>query len=461
MKKVPITIATVSSTYRGVIFLSKTVCKDLRIEPGTHQVQCGGIIAQIRIMNPIDDGQKSFSCTPDVMDQLALIEGSKLNLYYKDEILHIGPVFGILANVKFQNGELRGQQIQIFEHLLTLAADERIYAYVFGLQEMRSKTGSKSTLRGYVMQKKNGVVKWQMRDVPYPDVVYDQIVSRKFERLPDVAAMKLELVKTLGNSYFNPGFFDKWQVHQWLTEHEMTRSYLPTTIRHQDPNKTAAFLEQHKQVYMKPIHGSLGVGIIKVLRLADGRYYYQIKGQKGIQTQGYAQSAKELLKNLKKRLAKRSYIVQEALHLQTYLERPFDIRILMQKGKNGKWIRTKAVCRIAQSGDITSNLSTGGEALPLLKMLKEIYPGKEDVKKIQRKIRSLVNTVPSVMEQVSGMHLGEMGLDIGIDYRGNVWIIEVNSKPWKKPVTEQGSMEIVMESFRRPLLYGKYLTGTA
>jgi glutathione synthase/RimK-type ligase-like ATP-grasp enzyme len=412
-------------------------------------------------MNPLVAGRKSFSCTPDVIDQLALAEGSNLNLYYKDEILHIGPVFGILANLKFQNGEIRGQQIPIFEHLLTLAADERMFAYVFGMQEMLSQTGFKSTLRGYVMQKKNGVVKWNMRDVPFPDVVYDQIVSRKFEKLPDVAAMKQELVKTLGNSYFNQGFFDKWQVHQWLTEHETTKDYLPATIKHQDPDQTAAFLEQHKQVYMKPIHGSLGMGIIKVLRLADGRYYYQIKGQRGIQTQGYTQSAKGLLKKLKKRLTKRSYIVQEALHLQTYLDRPFDIRILMQKGKNGKWIRTKAVCRIAQSGDITSNLSSGGEALPLLKILKEIYPGKEDVKKIQRKIRSLVNTIPPVMEQVSGMQLGEMGLDIGIDNSGNVWIIEVNSKPWKKPVTEQGSMEIVMESFRRPLLYGKYLTGTA
>lgn len=456
MKKIPITITSVSSTYRGVIFLSKSACNDLRIQPGIYQIRCGGVTSQVRVMNPVFEGSKVFSCTPDVIEQLSLVEGSKLYLYQKNEVLHIGPVFGILANVKYQNGEIRGQQAPIFEHLLSLAADERIFAYVFGLQELTSKT----TIRGYVMQKKNGHVKWQLRDVPYPDVVYDQIVSRKFEKLADVSAMKVELIQNLGTSYFNPGFFDKWQVHQWLSEHESTKDYLPTSIKHQDMEKTAAFIEQHKQVYMKPIHGSLGVGIVKALRLADGRYFYQVKGHNGIQSQGYTHSAKGLLKKLKNRLSKRPYIVQEALYLLTYQDRPFDIRILVQKGQNGKWKRTKAVCRVAQSGDITSNLSTGGDAIPLLKMLNDIYLTKEEVKKMQRKIRGLVNTIPPVLEQVSGLQLGEMGLDIGIDTKGDVWIIEVNSKPWKKPITEQGSMEIVVESFRRPLLYGKYLTGT-
>lgn len=456
MKKVPITITSVSSAYRGVMFLSKSVCLDLRIKPGLYSIQCGGVHSQVRIMHPMYERSPACSCSPDVIETLALVEGSKLFLYMDNGSIRLGPVLGIFANVRYQNGEIRGQQAPIFEHLLSIAGDERIFAYIFSLQEIDSR----QKIRGYIMKKKNGQVYWRVQDVPFPDVVYDQIVSRKFENLSDVSAMKDQLTKKLGASYFNPGFFDKWQVHQWLSEQNSTKMYLPVSIKHQDLQTTASFVEKHKNVYLKPIHGSLGVGIIKILRLVDGRYFYQLKGQNGIQAQGYGRSAMGILKKMKNRFTKRTYIVQEGLHLQTYQGRSFDIRILMQKDGTGKWRRTKAFCRIAQSGDITSNLSTGGDAIPLAKVLRDNFPNKEDGKRIRRKIRTIVNTIPEMMEQVSGLMLGEMGLDIGIDTKGDVWIIEVNSKPWKKPNTDQGSMKIVLESFRRPLLYCKYLSRT-
>ncbi|WP_018133366.1 YheC/YheD family endospore coat-associated protein [Effusibacillus pohliae] len=454
MKTIPITVTSVSSEHRGYLFLSKTVCNQLGIRPGQHEIQCGGVHLSVRVAYPMHENSSICTFSPDVIESLALLEDSRLFLYKTGEMLRIGPVFAIFANVRVKNGEIAGQQGPIFEHLLSLATEERMFAYVFGPQDVTS-----NKLQGYILHKANGRRQWDLRSVPFPDVVYDQIITRKFENRPDVKAVKQQLLKRLGAAYFNPGFFDKAQVHQWLSARDETKGYLPATILHEDVKRTAVFLERYNPVYLKPINGSKGIGIIKLMRLADGHFFYQIKGKQGIPVQGVQKSPAEVLRKLQPRMKKRAFLAQEGLQLKTYQGRPFDIRVLVQKDETGAWKRTKMFCRIAQAGDITSNLSTGGDALAVAKVLREIYPNPEQTRRILRKIRKLVGTVPTVLEEVSGQQYGEIGLDIGIDTKGWVWIIEVNSKPWKKPFTEQGSMKLVLQSFRRPLLYGKYLAG--
>lgn len=453
MEKASVLITSVSSDHYGAMFLAEPVCKKLQIAPGIHQISCGGITRWVCVMFPMHDKREICAFSPDMLKSLALVEGIRLFLYKDGDQLRIGPVFGIFANVRPKNGEPAGYQVPVFEHLLSIAAEEHMYAYVFGPQEVKS-----GRIRGYTLHKINGRQNWKMRDVPYPDVVYDQIITRKFEKLPHVREFKKELIKQLGPAYFNPGFFNKVQVHEWLSSRDDTKGYLPPAIPHEDTNRTAQFVERHGQVYLKPANGSLGIGIIKLIRLANGQYFCQSKGKKGVQSQSVHKSALEALQKLERRLRKKPFLAQEGLELKTYKGRPFDIRVLVQKDHTGKWKRTKTFCRIAQAGDITSNLSTGGDALSLAKILQELYT-KEETKRIQSKIRKLVNLVPAALEEASGLKLGEIGLDIGIDTKGWVWIIEVNSKPWKKPFTEQGSMELVLQSFRRPLRYGKFLAG--
>jgi len=54
--------------------------------------------------------------------------------------------------------------------------------------------------------------------------------------------------------------------------------------------------------------------------------------------------------------------------------------------------------------------------------------------------------------------LGEIGLDLGVDRRGRVWLIEVNAKPFRK-VFDAGPKRRVFLSFRRPMAYARYLAG--
>ena len=53
---------------------------------------------------------------------------------------------------------------------------------------------------------------------------------------------------------------------------------------------------------------------------------------------------------------------------------------------------------------------------------------------------------------------GEFGLDLGLDKNGDIWLIEVNSKPRKTTVTEMSKI-IMRNAFKRPLEYSIYLAG--
>nr|MBO2476611.1 hypothetical protein [Bacillota bacterium] len=55
--------------------------------------------------------------------------------------------------------------------------------------------------------------------------------------------------------------------------------------------------------------------------------------------------------------------------------------------------------------------------------------------------------------------VGELGLDLGIDRLGRIWLIEVNSKPFLQMTREAGSPHILGLSVQRPLRFARYLAG--
>src|SRR5690606_6497209 len=54
-------------------------------------------------------------------------------------------------------------------------------------------------------------------------------------------------------------------------------------------------------------------------------------------------------------------------------------------------------------------------------------------------------------------HLGEVGVDLGVDRRGHVWLIEANSKPFRR-LTRQDPVKVRL-TIVRPLGYACFLAG--
>lgn len=95
-------------------------------------------------------------------------------------------------------------------------------------------------------------------------------------------------------------------------------------------------------------------------------------------------------------------------------------------------------------------MATGGQALPLSALTFDQDVSLSDIKQT---IRQLEKLIPACIEEQSGRILGEMGIDLGVSETGEIYVIEVNSKPWKTPMTSSGSEQLVDLSFLRPIRF--------
>jgi hypothetical protein len=449
-----IRIEPTSPSYSGTVLLPRGWLKALEIGEGRHRAAFGekSEWVQVKALEKGADAQVS----PDLLQALHLPAGTQIGLVASGNVLRFGYVFGLLANVKTDGEKVFGQQEQTFRNLLKAAADAGLYGYVFSPLDI---DWAEDTVTGYRLDERGS---WSRVQTPLPDVVYDQIVSRTYERRADIAPQRAQLLERMGSRYFNPGYFDKAQVNVWLSGDKRTSAYVPAAISYTNAERAATFLYRHADVYMKPVHGSLGVGIIRLQRRGDGRIVYQWKKKDGTLRQAQLGSISMFLKQFGKRLRNGPYLIQESLRLMTWQGRPFDIRLLLQKDGSGRWKRTKTFCRIARAGDITSNLSTGGDAIAVKELLKNVLGDDKRVNRVMVQLRKVAEVVPDVIaDNAGGGKLGELGLDLGLDESGRIWVIEVNAKPWKKPNTQEGEWrDLALLAFQRPVQYAYYLCKT-
>lgn len=366
----------------------------------------------------------------------------------------IGPMVGILCNPRWNSNTAKlaeSTQLPALEKLLDAAQQAGVPAFLFRVEDVDFQN---LMVKGYFRTSRG----FRRRKVPLPDVIYDQLISRKRERTLEHAKLREKLSRLYGNRIFNDGFFDKWQVHEWLSSDKRLTPHIPDTIRYTHSQQAAQFIKRHPTVYMKPVHGSLGLGIVRVMNQPDGSYVHEIKRPNQSPIAGRSSSSSEFVKSFRKRFAGRPYLLQQGIGLATVDGRPFDVRILLQRDGTGEWKRTKSFARLTKAGDITSNLSSGGEALSLHAVLERLFSNARIRNRCKAEVHKVSRLVAEAMEQQSGKTFGELGIDLGIDTNGRVWVIEVNSKPWKSPTTEKGSQEIVDLAFERPIRYALWLS---
>ncbi|OGX68319.1 MAG: hypothetical protein A2189_00140 [Paenibacillus sp. RIFOXYA1_FULL_44_5] len=141
--------------------------------------------------------------------------------------------------------------------------------------------------------------------------------------------------------------------------------------------------------------------------------------------------------------------------MQTDEGRTYDVRILVQKNNIGLWQLTGMAARIGKLGSITSNLHGGGSAYELLPVLQKQFEDKQ-AGEIMKSLSQLAMRIPLILEQYHG-RLAELGIDIGIDPFGKLWIIEVNSKPGHSSFSHFSDPSVSRSSISNPIHYAGYL----
>ncbi|WP_025680186.1 YheC/YheD family protein [Paenibacillus massiliensis] len=196
-------------------------------------------------------------------------------------------------------------------------------------------------------------------------------------------------------------------------------AHIPETSEYSATN-LRFMLDRYQMVFIKPVRGGGGSGVIRVLRTAEGYAFNRME-----RTHRFKDFEKMITK-LEAVKLKRPYLIQQGIRLATIGSRPVDYRLKMVK--NGDlWELRALVGRVAKPGLVVTNLCKGGMMLQGRDALKRSL-GAKAVSPKRKEMRALTALCISILEeQFPG--IGELGFDYGIDRDKRIWLLEVNTRP--------------------------------
>lgn len=288
---------------------------------------------------------------------------------------------------------------------------------------------------------------WSQMLVPFPNVVYNRIPNRKDEQLPEVQQVIKACMKHAKVRLFNPSFFYKWTLYEWLNKSKLTRKYVPATKRLAHASDLEQMLAQFPAVYLKPVKGKAGSGIMRVERPKSKGGPYVLRIQAGRKSKITSNpNLSRLWSQIKSVIDSEEYIIQQGIPLASFEERPYDLRVLVQKNGKGEWALTGVGARVAGKQSITTHVPRGGSINEPEKVLTAAF-GAETAKRILLRVRKSALSIARQIEKASGHNLGEMSMDLGVDTTGQIWFFEANSRPMKfdEPDIRKKSLERIIE----------------
>lgn len=296
--------------------------------------------------------------------------------------------------------------------------------------------------------------RWEKKLFPFPAAVYDRCF---YPNLPTLSAYREPIRRLMAHPdtrFLGYGLKGKWNVHQMLVRDEALEPHIPETELFQRSSDLVRWLEERGELFLKPHGGSQGKGVLHVSKTAGG---FTVRGRSARNEVVHARFRSEgkLLAWIRSFTAGRKYLIQRYLTLTTADGEAFDIRALVQKNSGGCWELTGLALRRGAPGSITSNLHGGGHAGEAEPFLRTLY-GEEAARVIAETVRSVALRVPEVLEQYHG-RLAELGVDVGVDTDGRVWVLEANSKPGRSAFAALSDKRVRVAAIRNPMLYAKHL----
>jgi hypothetical protein len=209
-------------------------------------------------------------------------------------------------------------------------------------------------------------------------------------------------------------------------------------------------LGQFGLVYVKPVNGTFGQGVIRVEYRKNLANPYRF--QTGIQKYRFP-DFETMYTHLLKVRSKKAYLVQQGIEMLKYRKRLFDLRLMVQKNPSGKWESTGLIGRLAHPRKIVTNYHNGGTPMsPEVLFSPHMTPS--DFAAFRKKLDTLGLTIAAAMEKrFPGVK--ELGVDLAVDARRKPWILEVNTKPDPYIFRKLKNPSVYRKIYRYCVAYGR------
>jgi glutathione synthase/RimK-type ligase-like ATP-grasp enzyme len=205
-------------------------------------------------------------------------------------------------------------------------------------------------------------------------------------------------------------------------------------------------LNRFPVIYVKPVVGSVGIGVARIERVGERYHFISSKMRKLL-------GKTELISETLQWVHGRRFIIQQGIALAKYQGQTFDLRVSVQKGASRQWDVSGMVCKVANSFNKLSNLSRGGHAVPIDKVFATLFT-KEQAEQVKENLRTAAIGIARQYEHHFSS-LADLGMDMGVDLQGNPYLIEVNVRDQRYSFYKAGEVDMFKRTYHTPMAYAR------
>lgn len=213
-------------------------------------------------------------------------------------------------------------------------------------------------------------------------------------------------------------FLNKWEMYKALQGEDFGPCKLPQTAILKETS-LQQMVKRFRTVYVKPVT-TWGGQNISVVRHSGQKHIWKKQGEQDEIYDDFKLLTRELVNSYAANIS----IVQQAAPLVRIEGRPFDIRVHMQRQADDTWTYAGSLARIGGANSLVSNVAiSNGAVTPVKNVLSVLSKNKGRL--IQRRLEQIGHRICSIIDNYR--EFDEVGIDLGVDAKGRLWLIEVNT----------------------------------
>lgn len=236
--------------------------------------------------------------------------------------------------------------------------------------------------------------------------------------------------------------YSKYDIHKLLRDRYA--AHLPVTVRYAK-RQLHRMMAKFDGLFLKPVSGSVGEGILQLSKLSSGTWKLKRRGKT------VTGSPNKIRAIVHRAIGHKRYLIQQTIPLAKYKGKPYDIRVTLQRGANGDWELVGMFGKVARKGSSITNVARGGTARRTDALFRHSFPYPALVAANVRQLSlAMTRHLATKLKR-----LADVGLDMGVDGSGKVYLIEMNARDQRYGFKQAGMRQAFRNTYENPILYGK------
>lgn len=295
---------------------------------------------------------------------------------------------------------------------------------------------------------------WKEEVFQIPEFLYDRCFYGEDQPSKDAKKIVAWLKERKDLTFLGYGLPNKAMLYDRLKEIPEISPYLPETVKADSTGTVLRELNKYLSIILKPANGAHGYAVYSLEKRTGGLLVSTTKN--GSLISRNFDRLDRFQAWLNKLLGKHDFLIQARIDNMDRKNRPFDLRIFLQKDSHGEWQEVARGIRTGMENGILTNLSAGA-SLSTYENWQRETPHFNHVY-ISQEISDIISTLPAVLEETF-QPLFELGIDLLIAGDQSIWILDINSKPGRKMVSLLHP-EKTGQMAEAPLAYCRHLQET-